>query len=243
MSEQMAGTKLAHKRYFIAGTDTDVGKTLVACGLLTLAAQQGLKTQAIKPVAAGAEDSGEGLRNRDALMLAEAMTEALPYEQLNPVLLAPPIAPHIAAAQIGRQLSVSQLAGFCRGVMMRPCDLLLIEGAGGWRVPLNHREYLSGLAVELQTPVILVVGMKLGCLNHAVLTAEAIRADGLPLAGWVANGIDPEMACVAENLASLQALLGAPCLGHIPHLGEAPSIGAVSNALSLAPLSSPQAAG
>ena len=209
---------LKSKHYFIAGTDTDVGKTLVACGILRAAANQGLKTLAIKPVAAGAEQTDQGLRNSDALMLMKAMTESLPYEQVNPVLLNPPIAPHIAAEQAGRRLSVSQLAGFCRGVMMRKADMVLIEGAGGWRVPLNQREMLSGLAVELQTQVILVVGMKLGCISHALLTAEAIQADGLVLVGWVANQIDPEMACFEENLASLRQLLPAPCLGVVPKL-------------------------
>ncbi len=211
---------LKSKHYFIAGTDTDVGKTLIACGILSAAAKLGLKTLAIKPVAAGAEQSADGLRNSDALMLMAAMTESLPYAQVNPVLLAPPIAPHIAAEQAGRRLSVSQLAGFCRGVMMRKADMVLIEGAGGWRVPLNQREMLSGLAIELQTPVILVVGMKLGCINHAVLTAEAIQADGLLIAGWVANKLDAEMACFDENLATLRQLLPAPCLGVVPNLAR-----------------------
>jgi dethiobiotin synthetase len=213
---------LKSKHYFIAGTDTDVGKTLVACGILRAAAKQGLKTLAIKPVAAGAEETPEGLRNQDALMLAAAMTESLSYQQINPVLLVPPIAPHIAAEQAGRRLSVSQLTGFCRGVMMRSADLVLIEGAGGWRVPLNQREMLSGLAVELQTPVILVVGMKLGCISHALLTVEAIQRDGLTLAGWVANQIDPQMSCFDENIASLKQLIPAPCLGLVPYLSAKP---------------------
>lgn len=227
---------MASKRFFVAGTDTDAGKTLVACGLLEVARTQGLKTLAIKPVAAGAEDSGEGLRNDDALQLAAAMTEPLVYEQLNPVVFAPPIAPHIAAQQAGRRLSAAQLAGYCRGVLMKPVDLVLIEGAGGWRVPLNQRETLADLAIDLQTPVILVVGMKLGCLNHALLTAEAIRRDGLQLAGWVANGVDPEMACPQENLASLEAMLPAPCLGRIPHLGTPASAADAARYLNIAAL-------
>jgi dethiobiotin synthetase len=226
---------LAAKQYFIAGTDTDVGKTLVACGILRAAAARGLKTLAIKPVAAGADLTEQGLRNTDALMLIDAMTESLPYEQVNPVLLAPPIAPHIAAEQAGRRLSVSQLAGFCRGVMMRKVDMVLIEGAGGWRVPLNQREMLSGLAVELQTPVVLVVGMKLGCISHALLAAEAIRADGLVLAGWVANQIDPDMACFDENLATLRNFLPAPCLGVLPNLKE-PDANLAAEHLDISPL-------
>ena len=226
---------MAANQYFIAGTDTDVGKTLVACGILRAAAARGLKTLAIKPVAAGADLTEQGLRNTDALMLIDAMTESLPYEQVNPVLLAPPIAPHIAAEQAGRRLSVSQLAGFCRGVMMRKVDMVLIEGAGGWRVPLNQREMLSGLAVELQTPVILVVGMKLGCISHALLTAEAIRADGLVLAGWVANQIDPDMVCFDENLATLRNFLPAPCLGVLPNLKE-PDANLAAEHLDISPL-------
>jgi dethiobiotin synthetase len=225
---------LKSKHFFIAGTDTDVGKTLIACGILRAAAARGSKTLAIKPVAAGAEGTDQGLRNSDALMLMDAMTESLPYEQVNPISLEPPIAPHIAAEQVGRRLSVSQLAGFCRGVMMRKADMVLIEGAGGWRVPLNQREMLSGLAIELQSPVILVVGMKLGCISHALLTAEAIRADGLVIAAWVANQIDSEMACFDENLATLKNLLPAPCLGVVPKLSQAdPDLVAVHIDISL----------
>ncbi|MBQ0760316.1 MAG: dethiobiotin synthase [Zhongshania sp.] len=211
---------LSSRHYFIAGTDTDVGKTLVACGLLKAAEAQGLRTLAIKPIAAGAERTADGLRNQDAVMLMAAMTEKLPYQQVNPVLLEPPIAPHIAAEQVGKRISAAQLAGLCRGAMMQPADFVLVEGAGGWRVPLNRQELLSALAIELQAPVILVVGMKLGCINHALLTAEAIRADGLRLAGWVANRIDPDMACFDENLSSLNAMLAAPCLGVVPYLPE-----------------------
>jgi dethiobiotin synthetase len=211
---------LRSRHFFISGTDTGVGKTLVACGLLRAAALRGLRTLAIKPIAAGAELTENGLRNEDAVMLMAAMTEVLPYQQVNPVLLEPAIAPHIAAEKVGRRITVSQLAGICRGVMMQPADLVLIEGAGGWRVPLNRHELLSGLASELQAPVILVVGMKLGCINHALLTAEAIRADGLRLAGWVANQIDPDMSCFEENLATLNAMLDAPCIGVVPYLAQ-----------------------
>lgn len=228
---------LSSRYFFVAGTDTDVGKTLVACGLLKAAAAQGLRTLAIKPVAAGAEATAEGLRNQDALMLIAAMTEKLPYHQVNPVLLEPPIAPHIAAEQTGKRITVSQLAGLCRGAMMRAADMVLIEGAGGWRVPLNRHELLSGLAVELQAPVILVVGMKLGCINHALLTADAIRADGLRIAGWVANQIDPQMSCFDENLSFLEVMLRAPCLGVVPFLaGNTLKIDAVASNLDIANL-------
>ncbi|WP_439134532.1 dethiobiotin synthase, partial [Pseudomaricurvus sp.] len=127
---------MAKHKFFIAGTCTDVGKTLVACGILEKARQQGLTTAAVKPVAAGCEQTDEGLRNGDALALQDAMTMELAYEQVNPVAFEPPIAPHIAAMQEDKQLSVVRLAGFCSGVLMQPSDLALVEGAGGWRVPL-----------------------------------------------------------------------------------------------------------
>lgn len=208
------------KRFFITGTDTEAGKTLMAIGLLTKAKAKGLKTMALKPLAAGGRQTAEGLRNEDALALQAAMTESLPYEQVNPVVLDMAVAPHIAAERAGRSLTVSQLAGYCRGTFTKRADFTLVEGAGGWRVPVNRREQLSALAVELDLPVILVVGMKLGCLNHALLTEEAIQRDGLPIAGWIANRMDPDMSCFEENVETLQSLLSAPCLGVVPHLEE-----------------------
>lgn len=209
---------MAKQQFFITGTDTDVGKTLVATALLHGANQQGLSTLALKPIAAGCDMTEQGLRNSDALLLQQTMSLTLPYEQINPIALEPAIAPHIAAAQAGRRLLVSQLVGYCRGALMQPADVAIIEGAGGWRVPLNNRETMAGLVKELNLPVILVVGMKLGCINHALLTAEAIANDGLPLAGWVANQVDGDMPCYAENINTLKSLLRAPCLGEIPRL-------------------------
>ena len=218
--------------FFIAGTDTDVGKTLVATGILAAANEQGLSTVAIKPIAAGCEETPEGLRNEDALLLQQAMSLELCYEQVNPVALKPAIAPHIAARQIGKRLMVSQLAGYCRGVLMQRSDLAVIEGAGGWRVPLNPVETLAGLAKELNLPVILVVGVRLGCINHALLTAEAIANDGLPLAGWVANRLEDDMPCYEENILTLKSLIRAPCLGEVPVL-ENPTAEAVSPYINL----------
>jgi dethiobiotin synthetase len=146
------------------------------------------------------------------------MSVELPYEQVNPIALEEPIAPHIAAARAGVRISADRLAGFCRGVLMQRADLTLVEGAGGWRVPLNSRELLSHLAIGLQLPVVLVVGMRLGCISHALLTCEAIARDGLRLAGWVANRSQPGMDCYAENVQTLRAMLPAPCLGEVPHL-------------------------
>lgn len=206
------------KTFFITGTDTDVGKTVVACGLLAAANSQGLRSLAVKPIAAGAEMTDQGLRNDDALALDNAMSQKLPYQQLNPVCLAPAIAPHIAAMRAEKRVTVGQLEGYCRGALMTPSDFRVIEGAGGWRVPLNNTESLADLAKSLNFPVILVVGVKLGCLNHALLSVEAILRDGLPLAGWVANTIDAEMPEFDENIATLKRLLPAPCLGVVPQL-------------------------
>lgn len=201
--------------FFITGTDTEVGKTAVSCALLHAAGAAGLTTAAVKPVAAGCDADGH---NEDALALQAAMSLALPYAQVNPVALQPAIAPHIAAAQAGRSLSADRLAGLCRGVMHSGADLVLVEGAGGWRVPLGPRETLADVAIALGVDVIMVVAMRLGCINHALLTAEAIRADGLHLAGWVANQPGSPMACHAENLDTLQRLLPAPLLGEVPSI-------------------------
>lgn len=204
--------------YFVTGTDTGVGKTLVTAALLHLANQQGRKAFGLKPVAAGCESTPQGLRNEDALLLQAHSSVQMPYEQINPIALRAAKAPHIAASEEGRRLSLDRLVGLCRGTLMQPADLRLIEGAGGWRVPINDHENLSALAVQLQTPVILVIGLRLGCLNHALLTAEAIARDGLALAGWVASGIDTAMDSKDNNIAALKTRLPAPCLGVIPAL-------------------------
>jgi dethiobiotin synthetase len=205
------------KTFFVTGTDTGIGKTAVSCGLLEAAALSGLRTAAVKPVAAGCDESG---RNEDALCLLASMTEALDYSQVNPVALAPAVAPHIAASMEGKRLQASRLAGLCRGVMLGGADFILIEGAGGWRVPINPRETLADLAIELRVGVIMVVGMRLGCINHALLTAEAIRRDGLQLAAWVANQPGPRMPRHVENLDTLRHLLPAPLLGDVPFLPQ-----------------------
>jgi dethiobiotin synthetase len=202
--------------WFVTGTDTGVGKTLVSVALLHAARAHGLRTIGLKPIAAGAEWHAGALRNSDACALQAAATEALPYETVNPVVLEPPIAPHLAAAVAGLELHAELLARHCHEALRTPHDFALIEGAGGWRVPLNATQTLADLAIALRLPVVLVVGMRLGCINHALLSAEAIRRDGLVLAGWVANQVDPGMPRCAENLLSLDQRLQAPRLGFIP---------------------------
>lgn len=212
---------MAKKTFFVTGTDTGVGKTMVSAAILEAARAAGLRTLAMKPIASGCDETPEGLRNEDALALQSAMTESLAYEVINPVALKPAIAPHVAAAQAGKTVTAQRLIGFCRGLQLRPADLMLIEGAGGWRVPLNDRETYASLPRELGTPVILVVSLKLGCINHALLTAEAIRADGLVVAGWVANRAEAEtMSCEQETLEYLGSHMAAPCLGELPWLEE-----------------------
>lgn len=209
---------MSKKAYFITGTDTNVGKTFIAASLLIAAKERGLTTAALKPVAAGCEKTPEGLRNADALLLQSVITQKLYYEQINPIALEAAIAPHIAAQLEKRSLSADRLAGFCRGVL-NTADFTLVEGAGGWRVPINPTETLADLAKALRLPVILVVGVRLGCINHALLTVEAIRNDGLPLVGWIANCIDENMPAQQENIQSLMARIPAPCLAVIPWVG------------------------
>ncbi|SMF52942.1 dethiobiotin synthetase [Alteromonadaceae bacterium Bs31] len=204
--------------YFITGTDTDAGKTLIAASLLCKANQSGLQTLGLKPLAAGAEITEAGFCNEDAVLLQKYSSILLDYEQVNPVLLQQPMAPHIAAAQEGKRLKVDTLEGYIRGALTARPQFCVIEGAGGWRVPLNPAQTMADLVKALGLPVILVVGMKLGCLNHALLTAEAIQRDGLSIAAWVATQVEPNMFVVEENLNALKHLLPFPHLGFVPWL-------------------------
>ena len=223
------------KIYFVTGTDTEIGKTTISSGLLHAARRSGLSTAAVKPVAAGCERTAEGLRNEDALALQAQCEPHLDYHLINPVTLEAAIAPHIAAQEEHVSLTADTLAGACQQVFQLNRDLTLVEGAGGWRVPLNSQQTLADVATSLQLPVIMVVGMRLGCINHALLTAEAIAADGLQLAGWVANRVDPEMSRPDENLGTLKQLIQAPFLGLVPWL-ESPGAEAVAAHLDLTPL-------
>ncbi len=205
------------KRFFVTGTDTDAGKTYVTVGLLKAASRKGLSCFGLKPVAAGAiRDDGE-LVNEDALKIQQASSVNLAYSQINPIVFEPAIAPHIAALKENRVVSVSRVEGFVKGAMLTPGEFVLVEGAGGWRVPLNDRELISDLAKELSYPVILVVNMKLGCINHALLSIEAIKNDGLPIGGWIANTGQTSMESYEDNLKSLQSRIFAPFLGALEY--------------------------
>ncbi len=208
------------KNYFVAGTDTGVGKTQITTGLIALAKAQGLTAYGLKPIAAGCEQTDVGWVNEDALQIQQVNAVAIEYAQINPVALKAPLAPHIAAAQEGRQLTLSLIEESVREALTYPADLRLIEGAGGWRIPLSATEQLADLPKRLNTPVILVVAMRLGCLNHALLTAQAIAADGLALAGWVANSTGGPMDELEENINTLRQYLPVPCLGCVPYLSD-----------------------
>ncbi|MYL22332.1 dethiobiotin synthase [Halomonas alkaliantarctica] len=226
--------------FFVTGTDTDAGKTLVTSALLYAAKKQRLSTLGLKPIASGSEMTAEGLRNSDALALQAQSEPPVAYQTVNPWAFAPAIAPHIAASEAGQTLSAHHVVAALNAARTETLrDLTLIEGAGGWRVPLNAREDFSAIPCAMGLPVILVVGLKLGCINHARLTAEAIIHDGLTLAGWVGSVVDADFAAeparYSANLAHLEARLPAPCLGVIPHL-EAPSAQTAHRYLSLAPL-------
>jgi len=206
---------------FITGTDTGVGKTLVAAALVQLAAAGGRRVAGLKPVASGAVRTADGLRNDDALALQAASSVALPYETVNPCCFEPAIAPHLAAAEAGVPIEVPRLLDGYR-TAARQADLAVVEGAGGWRVPLHPAGFLSDLPEQLGLGVILVVGLRLGCLNHARLTFEAIERTGrCRFAGWIGNAVDPDFTHLRETVATLARLLGGSALAVVPALTEA----------------------
>jgi dethiobiotin synthetase len=223
---------------FVTGTDTGVGKTLVAAALLHGQARRGWRVAGMKPVAAGAQRApgpGDGAwRNEDVECLAAAGNLAVPRSALCPYLLEHAVAPHIAAQLAGVTLDL-QVIVQAYGALRDLADAVVVEGVGGFRVPLGPGCDTADLACRLGLPVVLVVGMRLGCLNHAALSAEAIAARGLRLAGWVANAIDPEMAQFERNVESLATLLAAPCLGRVPHL-RGPAFEEAARYLDAAPL-------
>ena len=208
------------KTYFVTGTDTDVGKTVCCAALLQAASQQGKTTLAYKPIAAGCELTADGLRNEDALILQNSATIKVGYEYINPIAFVEPIAPHIAAEIEKTPIEIKRITEGLKALQKNNPDLLIVEGAGGWSLPLNNEQLFSEWVTEQKLPVILVVGMKLGCLNHALLTYQAIITSGLKVAGWIANQIQPEMAFYEQNLALLKTKISAPMIAEIPHLKD-----------------------
>lgn len=200
---------------FVTGTDTEIGKTFVSTALAAAAHRAGLRVGVMKPVASGAARAPAGLRNEDALALMSAVGET-DYDATNPYCFEPPISPHLAAAEAGVTIDIEQIAHRVR-VRATQYDWQVVEGAGGWRTPLGGGSSIADLARAVGFPVLLVVGLRLGCLNHAALSAEAIRGSGLRFVGWVANRIDPAMQRPDDNLATLESLLGTPPLAVFPH--------------------------
>jgi dethiobiotin synthetase len=204
--------------FFVTGTDTGVGKTWCAAALVFALRRHGHTTFGMKPVASGCAQTASGPRSDDALLLQEYGSQpAPPYEQINPYALPRPIAPHLAARHAGVDICLERIVDTVNRVREQ-ADFVIVEGVGGWCVPLNARETVDDLARALGLPVILVVGIRLGCLNHALLTAAAIERGGSTLAGWIANRVDAATECAEENIASLQERLSAPLLGVLPHL-------------------------
>ena len=201
--------------YFVTGTDTGVGKTTVSCALLRAFAVQGHKVIGMKPIAAGVEN-GKWL---DVEQLLAASNVNLTRQQINPYAFEPPISPHLAAQQASKEIDLTVIQQAYQALRTQ-VDRVVVEGAGGFLVPVNQHQTGADLAQALNLPVILVVGMRLGCLNHALLTAQAIRIAGLPLAGWVANCVDPQMRVLEENIATLEQRLACPLLGVLPFDSE-----------------------
>ena len=201
---------------YITGTDTGVGKTLVSATLLAALNAAGIAANGMKPVASGCEKKNGEWRNADAESLRDDSARKLPYEQVNPFAFPDPIAPHLAAAIVHSEIRIETIAS-AFAALYKNSDAVVVEGVGGWAVPFSATAMQSDLVRALKLPVILVVGLRLGCINHALLTARAIAADGCELLGWIANRIDPEMRCADENLATLRKRIHAPLLGDLPY--------------------------
>lgn len=216
--------------YFITGTDTGVGKTLIACALLHAFARSGKSAVGMKPVAAGCDAQ----QCEDVAALRAASSVDAPHEWINPYALPAAVAPHLAARQAGIALEIAPMLHAYRQLQTLS-DIVIVEGVGGWMVPFNDKQSSADLAQQLGLPVILVVGMRLGCLNHALLTVQAIQQQGLQLAGWVANRIDPAMALFDENVQTLQTRLNAPLLGSVPY-NAAPEASSIAQLLDLSTL-------
>jgi dethiobiotin synthetase len=209
-----------HTAVFIAGTDTGIGKTHAACSLLHALCDAGYSACGMKPVASGCLPTPDGLRNDDALALLAAGSAPVPYEQINPIALRDALAPHLAAAHEGVAIALPPLRQAFEQLSAGH-QRVVVEGVGGWLVPLAPGLFAADIARQWSLPVILVVGLRLGCINHALLSARAIQADGCQLLGWIGNRVDPDMLAVDENIATLRELLPVPCLGILP-FGVAP---------------------
>jgi len=205
------------KGYFITGTDSGIGKTFVSCALLQAFADKGISVSTMKPIAAGCDQTADGWRNDDALQLMKHTNVDLSYQQVNPVALPSPIAPHLAIEHLNQTVTIEKLTGHFENIK-NSADYFIVEGAGGWLVPLNETESMADIPKSFGLDIILVVGMRLGCLNHALLTAAAIEQSNNHLIGWVANIIDPSMLMIEKNILTLRKRIKTPLLGTLPHM-------------------------
>lgn len=203
--------------FFVTGTDTGVGKTWVTLALMRALQAQGLQVVGMKPVATGCKRMDGELCNEDALLLQQQASRLLPYHQVNPYAYAPPVSPDIAAKQAGLPINIDKIAALCRELESNS-DSVLVEGVGGWLVPLDDRSKVADMAVCVGLPVILVVGLKLGCINHALLTWEAMARSGVPVTGWIASGCDPLFGYGDETLATLEREMSSGCLARLAPL-------------------------
>jgi dethiobiotin synthetase len=202
-------------KIFITGTDTGIGKTYISTGVLRAFNAKGLTTLGIKPLAAGCKTKNDQLYNDDALALQKASSEKLAYNKINPIALAPPIAPNIAAKQSNYKINMKTMHTKIKDALEHPADICLVEGIGGWNVPINSKETMADFVKKIRLPIILVVGIKLGCLNHALLTYRAIKNDQIPCIGWIANCVEADMSACHENIATLKEWLTIPWLGTV----------------------------
>lgn len=214
--------------YFITGTDTGVGKTCVSIALMRAFKAQGQSVAGMKPVSAGCTQTGCGVRNEDAELLLTESSIDLPYCDVNPYAYEPPVAPHIAAHMAGENIDINTIQ-VCFNKITEKAGQVIVEGAGGWLVPINDAQTMADVAIQLQLPVILVVGLRLGCLNHALLSVASIKSKGLKLAGWVANHISQHMKESQANISSLQQRISAPLIGIIPYSPDDPPHHAMLN--------------
>ncbi|MDN2662150.1 dethiobiotin synthase [Psychromonas sp. 14N.309.X.WAT.B.A12] len=215
---------LNRSTYFVTGTDTDVGKTVCTRALLQAANKQNKTTIGYKPISAGCELTDSGLRNQDALILQANSSVNLAYQDVNPIAFKQPIAPHIAAIENESFIDIDIIDNGLQHLQSMNSDLVFVEGAGGWHLPINNQRLLSDWVIQKQLPVILVVGLKLGCLNHALLTAKAIEQSGLVIAGWIANHLQPEMPYVVDNIETLKTMVNAPLLAEIKYMNDIESM-------------------
>ncbi len=227
---------MTHHGIYVTGTDTGAGKTLASCALLHALRARGLRAVGMKPLASGCQSTPQGLRNDDALALQAASDPQPRYEDLNPVALPQPLAPEIAAREAGVEVTMTPMLAAYERLAAR-ADVLVVEGVGGWMAPLSTTLDQVDLVRALDLPVVLVVGMRLGCINHARLSAAAIAADGCQLVGWIASEVDPDMARRDENFALLSQRLPSPCLGRLPWTGH-PDPASQASRLDLGPITS-----